>query len=62
MSAMRTETADIYELRKPGEAGVRSSIPFCGYEPSQLRSLMKAGYKPYRNGKRIDPPKPTKEG
>lgn len=55
------EKTDIYEMRKPGEAGVRSTLPFCGYTTSQLKSLAKSGYKPYCNGKRIDLPKQPKE-
>lgn len=58
---MVKQDCNVYEMRKSGEAGVRSSIPYCGYTPSQLKSLAKAGYKPYLNGKRIEIPPEKKE-
>ena len=48
----RTEkTGNVYEIRKHGKAVVQSSIPDCGYTAEQLKSLSRAGYRPYVNGK-----------
>ena len=60
-NGMAKQDCNVYEMRKSGEAGVCSSIPYCGYTPSQLKRLAKAGYKPYLNGKRIEIPPEKKE-
>lgn len=42
---------NVYEIRKHGKAVVQSSIPDCGYAAEQLKSLSRAGYRLYVNGK-----------
>ena len=45
--------ANEWEIRKGGRVWVSSPIKNCGYSPEALKSLQRAGYKLYHNGKPV---------
>ena len=53
MAKKETTGTDVYSIRKSGVVVLSSSIPDCGYKPETLRSMAKAGYYLYKNGKNV---------
>ena len=44
---------DIWEMRKPGHAGVKSPSYHCGYSDHTLKSMKKCGWNLYKNGEKV---------
>ena len=45
----------VYTIRKGGKTIVRSSIQNCGYSDEELKSLRRAGYELFADGKKVGP-------
>ena len=53
MAKQVTVGTDVYSIRKSGVDILESHAVNCGYKPAELRSMAKAGYYLYKNGKKV---------
>lgn len=51
--APRIERQSVWQMKKRGCAGVKSTVPNCGYDQKTLESLKKAGWHLYDGEKKI---------